>query len=215
MKPLGMKAMTLRMPQAIRRWARDRRGVSAVEFALLAPVMIGLYFGCVEISDGVSADRKVSLIAAALSNLTAQWDPSTSKPISATDMSNILDAASKIMFPYTSTLQMTVTCMSIDATGKATVKWSATRNGTANSGVLTIPSALAVPNSQLLFAQASYAYTPTVGYTITGTLTLSDKMYMSPRVSTATPTAAMSPPPVADRLARSRRPRQSAAPSSI
>jgi hypothetical protein len=34
------------------RFGRDRRGVSAVEFALLAPIMITLYFGCVEVSDG-------------------------------------------------------------------------------------------------------------------------------------------------------------------
>ena len=48
--------------------AHDQRGVSAVEFALLAPVMIGLYLGCAEISDGVGADRKVSLTSAALAN---------------------------------------------------------------------------------------------------------------------------------------------------
>ena len=67
-----MQAMTSSMPRAIRRFGRDRRGVSAVEFAFIAPVMIGLYLGCVEISDGVGADRKVSLTAAALANLTAQ-----------------------------------------------------------------------------------------------------------------------------------------------
>jgi Flp pilus assembly protein TadG len=56
-----MKTMTLRMSHAFRRFARDRRGVSAVEFALLAPIMVALYLGCVEVSDAVSADRKVSL----------------------------------------------------------------------------------------------------------------------------------------------------------
>ena len=73
-----------------------------------------------------------------------------------------------------------------DSTGKATVKWSITRNGTAKSGVLTIPAALAVPNSQLIFSEVSYAYTPTIGYTITGTLNLSDQMYMSPRITAPT-----------------------------
>ena len=29
----------------------------------------------------------------------------------------------------------------------------------------------------------NYNYTPVVGYTITGTLTLSDQMFMSPRIS--------------------------------
>jgi Flp pilus assembly protein TadG len=177
-----MKTMTLRMPHAFRRLARDKRGVSAVEFALLAPVMIGLYLGCVEISAGVGADRKVSLTAAALANLSSQVTT-----ISSTDMGNILDASTAIIAPYSaSNLKMSVSCLNIDSTGKATVKWSVTRNGSAKSGVLTIPAALAVPNSQLIYSEVSYAYTPTIGYTITGTLNLSDQMYMSPRITAPT-----------------------------
>jgi len=166
----------------IRRIARDQRGVSAVEFALLAPVMVGLYLGCVEISEGVGADRKVSLTAAALANLTAQ-----AQTLTTTDMTNILDASGAIIVPYSaSLLKMTVTCLKIDANKNVTVKWSVTRNGTADSGSMTIPSALAVANSWLILAKTSYAYTPVVGYTITGTLTLSDQMYMSPRISAPT-----------------------------
>lgn len=174
-----MATTILRMPQVLRRYARDRRGVSAVEFALLAPLMIALYLGCAEISIGVAADRKVSLIAATLANLTSQVST-----ISTSDMTNILDASTAIVTPYAaSKLKMSISCLNIDANGQATVKWSVTRNGTAKSGVLTIPSALAVPNSQLIFAEASYDYTPAIGYTITGTLTLSDQMYMAPRIT--------------------------------
>lgn len=166
----------------ISRLTRDNRGVSAVEFALLAPVMLGLYFGCAEVATGVGTDRKVSLISAALANLTAQ-----ATSISTTDMSNILDASSAIISPYNSTkLKMTVTCIKIDGSKNATVKWSVTRGGTANTGTISIPSALAVANSWLILSQASYAYTPTVGYTISGTLTLSDQMYMTPRISPPT-----------------------------
>lgn len=172
----------VRKSNLMRRFARDRRGVSAVEFALIAPVMIGLYLGCAEVSDGVGADRKVSLTTAALANLAAQVSS-----ISTSDMTNILDASIAVIKPYAaSKLKITVTCISIDGNRNATAKWSATRNGTANSGSITIPSALAVANTQLILAEASYAYTPTVGYTITGTLNLSDKMYMSPRISAPT-----------------------------
>lgn len=171
-----------RTSNIMRRFVGDRRGVSAVEFALLAPLMIGLYLGCVEISDGVSAGRKVSLTVAALADLTAQVST-----ISSSDMSNILDASSAIIAPYSANnLKITVSCVSIDANKKATVKWSVTRNGSADSGVITIPSALAVASTQLILAEASYAYTPTVAYTITGTLNLSDKMYMSPRITAPT-----------------------------
>lgn len=166
----------------ISRLARDKRGVSAVEFALLAPVMLGLYFGCAEIATGVGTDRKVSLIAAALANLSAQ-----TTTIATADMTNILDASGAIITPYdASKLKMTITCIKIDANKVATVKWSVTRNGTANSGNLTVPTALAVANSYLILSEASYAYTPTVGYTISGTLNLSDKMYMTPRITAPT-----------------------------
>jgi Flp pilus assembly protein TadG len=167
------------MMSLLRRLARDRRGVSAIEFALLAPVMISLVVCTAEISEGVGADRKVSLVTAALANLTAQ-----SATLSTTQMSNILDASSSIIQPYSSSLlAMTVTCLNIDANKNVTVKWSVTRGGTANSGSMTIPSALAVANSQLIYSQVSYAFTPNLGGRITGTLTLSDKMYMSPRIS--------------------------------
>jgi Flp pilus assembly protein TadG len=166
------------------RFAGDRRGVSAVEFAFIAAVMVGLYLGCAEISDGVAADRRVSLIVDALANLSSQVTA-----ISSAQMTNILDASGAIIAPYSaSNLQMTLSCIKINSTGVATVQWSVTRNGTARSAgsVYSFPSgsaALAVNGSWLLLAEASYAYTPAVGYTISGTLTLSDKMYMAPRIT--------------------------------
>ena len=106
----AMNAMTLWLPRLLKRFGGDRRGVSAVEFALLAPVMIALYLGMVEVSDGIGADRKVSLTASTLANLTAQYTT-----ISSTDMSNILDASSAIITPYSaSNLSMTVSCINID-----------------------------------------------------------------------------------------------------
>ena len=177
-------ATTRGMQTFFKRLTRDDRGVSAVEFALLAPLMIGLYLGCAEISDGIGADRKVSLAAATLANLASEVTS-----ISTSDMTNILNASAAIITPYSAShLKATLSCIRIDSQGRATVAWSATLNGTARTvgASITIPSALAVPSSQLLFGEASYDYTPTVGYTITGTLTLSDKMYMAPRITAPT-----------------------------
>jgi Flp pilus assembly protein TadG len=175
-----MTGMTSSLPRKVRRFGRDRRGVSAVEFAFIAPVMIGLYLGCAEISDGVAADRKVSLIAGTLANLTAQ--ATTLLPA---DMTNIFNASGAIMAPYNAAnLTMTVTCLSIDANKNATVKWSVAQSGTVKTGSFAVPPALDIPNTQLIYSEVAYAYTPIVGYTISGTLTLSDHMYMSPRITT-------------------------------
>lgn len=178
-----MPKMTFHIPliQGIRRLAGDLRGVSAIEFALLAPVMITLYLGGVEVSESIGISRKVTLTAGALANLAAQ-----TATISNDEMTNILNAATSVVSPYPKTkLKVTVTCIDIDSTGKAIVKWSETSQGTARSvgSVVTLPSALAVPSTSLIFSEVSYDYTPAIGYTITGTMTLSDKMYMSPRQS--------------------------------
>jgi hypothetical protein len=68
------------------------------------------------------------------------------------------------------------------------VAWSAAQNGPTRStgSSVSIPSTLIVKSSQLLLAEASYAYTPIVAYTITGTIKLSDYMYMRPRISSPT-----------------------------
>ena len=166
------------------RFAEDRAGVSAVEFALLLPVMIALYLGSVEISTGVSLQRKVTLTAGTVANLTAQ-----STTLVTADLTNIMNASTAILTPYSASgLTVTVSCIGVDAAGNAKVKWSVTKGGTARTAgsTVTLPSALAVPSSQLVFSEVSYPYTPTVGYTISGTLTLSDKMYMSPRISPPT-----------------------------
>lgn len=179
-----MATTVLRIRQKLGRLARDRRGVSAVEFALLAPMMIGLYLGSTEMANGIGAARKVSLSAYTLANLASQVTT-----IATSDMTNMLNATSAIIAPYsTSNLKATLSCIKIDSTGKATVAWSATLNGTARTvgASITIPSSLAVPSTQLLFGEVSYAYTPSLGYIITGTVNLSDQMYMAPRITAPT-----------------------------
>jgi Flp pilus assembly protein TadG len=51
------------------RCVQDERGVSAVEFALLLPLMVTLYLGGVEISQGLTIDRKVTLVARTVADL--------------------------------------------------------------------------------------------------------------------------------------------------
>ena len=55
---------------------------------------------------------------------------------------------------------------------------------------MTIPAALVVPNTSLVWGEVSYDYKPVVGYVVTGTLNLKDQIFMRPRLSdTVTRTA--------------------------
>lgn len=174
----ALAQLALRSRRTLGRFAGDRRGVSAVEFALVAPLMITLALGCVDVSDGVAIDRKVVLTAAALSNLTSQ-----ATTISTSEMNNILDASTAIVAPYAaSPLTMTVSCINFDTNKNMTIKWTAFR-GTTKTPTITVPGDLQIADTQLLYAEVSYLYTPVVGYTITGSLTLSNHMFMAPRIS--------------------------------
>ena len=80
---------------------------------------------------------------------------------------------------------MTVTSVKIDANGTATVDWSDALNGTARSkgSSVTLPAALKVPGTWLIWSEVEYTYKPVVGYVVTGTLPLKDMIYMRPRLS--------------------------------
>ena len=79
----------------LRNFAGDQRGVSAVEFAMVLPLMIALYFGTVEMSQGIGAQRKVSLTTRTIADLVSQ-----TSNMSNTDMTNSLKAAVAVMAPF-------------------------------------------------------------------------------------------------------------------
>ena len=165
----------------IGRLAGDERGVSGVEFAMLLPLMLTLYLGTVEISQGIGADRKVTLAARTVADLVAQVSS-----INNVDITNSLNAAAAVMAPFSSAnLKVTVTSVTIDGQGKATVAWSDSLNGTARAkgSTVTLPAALLVANTYLIWSEVQYTYKPTIGYVISGTLTLKDQIYMRPRLS--------------------------------
>src|SRR5690349_24337501 len=88
---------------------RDQRGISAVEFAMILPLMLTLYLGAVELSQGVGADRKVTLTARTIADLVSQ-----TASINNSDMTNSLNAAAAVMAPYPiSNLKVTVSSVKI------------------------------------------------------------------------------------------------------
>ena len=178
-----MKSIVQRpgLSQLVARFAQDKRGVSAVEFAMLLPLMITLYLGSVEVSQGIGIDRKVTLTTRTVADLASQVSS-----INNADMTNLLNASAAVIAPYdASKLKVTVSAVTIDSNGVAKVAWSDTLNGTqrAVGSTITLPTALNVPSTTLIWSEVAYSYTPAIGYVITGTLNLSDQIYMRPRLS--------------------------------
>jgi Flp pilus assembly protein TadG len=171
-----------RFQSRLRRFRRDREGVSAVEFALTLPLMLTLYLGGVEAGDGFAIQFKATLAARTVTDLASQY-----VSINNAAMSSILGAASTVVAPYpASSMAVTLSEITTDAHGNGTVIWSDTLNGTARTPntSFTLPTDLQLPNITVLFGEVTYPYTPPLGYVMTGTINIYQSMYFYPRLST-------------------------------
>jgi len=178
MKP--MTDMWRRLLRSPRELLVDRSGLAAVEFAMIIPIMLLLFFGTDEFSSGVAVNRKVTLMARTLSDLTSQ-------NISVTDaqFTNFFNASQAILTPYPSApVNSTISELYIDpATKAARVQWSKGGTPRGVGTTVTIPTALQVGGTYLIFSEVSYAFAPTIGYVLKNSITLRDYSYTRPRQS--------------------------------
>jgi Flp pilus assembly protein TadG len=155
------------------RFRGDQSGLAAVEFAFIVPVMLTLVFGTIEVGSVVAIDRKTTLVARTLSDLVSRG-----VAVNNTDLKNFFGMGGAIMSPYpvtTSTMSQRLTALTIDGSSVARVSWSFTLSGnstTLNTGyannmvISTVPTALLVPNTQLIWSEVNYTYYPILGYLI-------------------------------------------------
>jgi Flp pilus assembly protein TadG len=170
------------MMRFLRKLRRDKRGVSAVEFALIAPAMIASYFGMAEISQALLAERKAAHVASAVGDLVAQ-----SSSVSSTDLTEIFGIASTIMSPYsTASLKMRVSSVTTDAGGIAKVDWSSGSGLAAlaaGSTVTGIPTGVMSAGQSVVMSEVTYTYDSPVDVVMPNAVTFTRKFYLRPRKS--------------------------------
>src|ERR1039458_6941995 len=145
---------------------KNTSGIAAIEFAMILPIMLVLFFGTVEMSSGVAVYRKVTLMAHTLSDLTSQ-----SQEVQDSDLTNFFAASTGVMMPYSPTpISQTITEIWVNPQGQAYVQWSRGSSPlTPGNAFPSLPSTLAVANSYVIFTQVSYLYTPAIGYVMSQT----------------------------------------------
>lgn len=180
----------MRTPRTIlrllRRLGADARGVAAIEFALVAPILIVLYAGGFEIAQASTVYRKLTDTTVQLANVTSQYTT-----MSSTDVSNVLNASSQIMSPYsTGPLTVVLSEVETDSSGTTgTVQWSEPFQTTAlsTSTKISMPSGFQQPNSYYILAQTTYQYTPVIGSAFISPIAMSSQIFMLPRASSSIP----------------------------
>jgi Flp pilus assembly protein TadG len=160
------------------RLGRDERGVSAVEFAMLAPVLIGFYFGMAEFCQGYMAQKRMGHVTSMVADLVAQEDS-----VGTANLDDIFDLGGLIMKPFNASgLKQRVSSVT-RTDGVARVDWSRGDGMVARAvnSTITLPDNLIVDGQSVVVSEATYDYDSPVDYFMPGITRFSQTYYLRPR----------------------------------
>jgi Flp pilus assembly protein TadG len=167
-----------------------RDGAIAVEFAFVAPVMIGMFFGLTELALALGVHADVINLSSVGSDLVAQ-----ESAITTSDLTNVFSALSALLYPYSTTpAQITISSVIDNNSGASagsanptgSVAWSCTQGGTARTANSTYSFPTAAQGvitkgsgGSVIMTEVSYSYTLPVAIIIPGIINLSGPYAMS------------------------------------
>jgi hypothetical protein len=171
--------------------AGDESGLAAVEFAMILPVMLILFFGIFETSQALSARADVVNLTSAAADLVAQSSAPT-----AADIQNVYAAAATMLSPFSvagdRSPAIRITSIIDDGQGQAPrsqgiVSWVCTRAGgvslpgAAPTGSITLPSAMILRGYSVIRVEVAYKYVSPTTQSITGPIVMTSSFYTKPR----------------------------------
>jgi len=175
-----------------RMW-RDSQGAAAIEFAYLAPLLLLMLLGTIEIGRAVSMDRHFSMVTSATGDLVAreEWLGTSSSDAKA-NLDSMMNSIEHMMKPYdASSLKLGVFQVraSPDDANDTRVEWSYSYNGESvpsKCQTYALPSGLIDKGGSAIVVESSYVFHPLFADFvpgITGDMTWTDKSFHSPRNS--------------------------------
>jgi Flp pilus assembly protein TadG len=181
------------MLRRVSRLARDRSGLAAVEFAMILPVMLILFFGIFETSQALSARADVVNLTSAAADLVAQSSAPT-----AADIQNVYAATTTMLSPFSvagdRSPAIRITSIIDDGLGQAPrsqgiVSWVCTLAGgvslpgaTPTKGAtVVLPSAMILRGYSVIRVEVAYKYVSPTTQSITGPIVMTSSFYTKPR----------------------------------
>jgi Flp pilus assembly protein TadG len=154
------------------RFCADRRGIAAIEFALIVPILLIMYFMTMEASQAIETSKKVSRIGSMVADLITQQ-----QSVMAADLDDIMRIGNSTLMPYNrSTPKIIITAIQVtdEATPKVQVVWSRKVVGGVYSAdaikdsTTTVPQALKVNGTFLIRVESDLAYAPIITWSADG-----------------------------------------------
>jgi Flp pilus assembly pilin Flp len=157
------------MRNLLQRLARDDRGISASEFALVLPILALFTGGTVEYSRLILLTQKLQNGSFILADLTAR-----DRTLSAEQLGNIFLAIDSIIQPFEFTEHgaAIVTSIGVDGSNNPVVNWQCTGSGPLSAtsslgspgGAAALPDMLAISSGEtIIAAEVFYSFDPLFG----------------------------------------------------
>jgi Flp pilus assembly protein TadG len=185
----------------VKRLLHDRSGVAALEFALIVPLLLCLYFVTMEVAQAIETNKRVGRVGSMVADLVTQQ-----QTMSKDELEAIMRIGEATLQPYNrSQPDITITAIEVVDESTAKVVWSRKLvEGTPEVGdakdkpVTDLPSTLKITGSFLIRAESSLEYKPIITWVASAKSTLGlasafdgismkETYYLRPRMSTTIP----------------------------
>lgn len=155
----------------IARFHRDNKGVAAVEFALIAPILIIMYFMTLEVGLGIEANKKIGRTASIVADLVTQ-----NQSVTKTDLDAMMRIGEGTLQPYNRsepTIRITAIQFDNKTPPVGRVVWSRQATGSTAAAYLAkdtdvtskVPDKLRIQDTFLIRVETYLNYKPVVAWT--------------------------------------------------
>ena len=150
---------------------------------MVFPILIGLFLGVSEFSEGFTLKRRLETAANASADLIARV-----RSLRTADLNAIKPMMDEIIKPFPSTtLGLVMTSVVADETNTTRVAWShAQGHGVSAHAVgsaITLPAGVTAANTSVVFTEVRYIFRSTLGTMIVGDMPFEAEAFMRPRLS--------------------------------
>lgn len=172
----------MKLIQRLRHFARENKGLAALEFAIIAPLlMVPLLLGTVDLIDVMGANKRAQNAAASVADVVAR-----DTEVSNAEISGLWGALDVLMYPNVSAdMEIRVSSISIEDASTARVVWSEGHGGMSarQAGTtVSLDDRMMTVGTSVIMVEAVYKYDAPLGFLFQNQIRMTHDAYRRSRL---------------------------------
>jgi|GEM_PF-2181972 len=172
----------MKMIQRLRQFARENKGIAALEFAIIAPLlMVPLMLGSVDLIDVMNVNKRAQNATSSLADVVAR-----DTEISNVELSSLWRALDVLMYPdASSAMEIRISSISIVNASTAQVVWSEGHGGMGarQAGTnVALDSRMMTVGTSIIMVESAYKYDAPLGFLFQDQVRMTHNAYRRSRL---------------------------------